>query len=575
MGFNESVIDLYNTIQEEYTENLEKNKLIKDFKCKYSIEDRIGEFYLKKSDQGKKERGRVYTPQYIASYIVKKYLNNLCFSENRNIKICDPSCGTGNFIFEVIEQLINLFLTDESTESNCRKDIIKYILENNIVGYDIDAVALAILQIDVYEKYGYFITKIYNKDYLLNDKEKYDILIGNPPYIGHKSISKEYRKLLKEKYENLLIDKGDISYCFLYEAIQNTHEKGKIIFITSRYFMESLSGEKLRDELLKVDGHVQIIDFYGLRPFKGVGIDPVIISIDKEASEGSHISVIKPKIIDGEVDKDFIKKLIIRNEIYREFTVDKERLRKSKWMLINESQQKIIDKINLKSTKSIEEIADFYQGVITGCDKAFIIHNENKLKIEEYLLRRWIKNSHIQKGRIFNSDKALIYSNIINNEDIIESNVIKHLRQFEDKLRKRRECINGVRKWYELQWGRKREIFEGEKIIFPYKSGSNRFAVDHGSFFSADIYCIKFKCKELNYERLCNLFNSKLYEFYMKCMCKKLGRDLYEYYPNSLKKIRVLNIFFENENISDQKLYDYLSLNKEEIKIIENSCKIH
>ena len=60
----------------------------------------------------------------------------------------------------------------------------------------------------------------------------------------------------------------------------------------------------------------------------------------------------------------------------------------------------------------------------------------------------------------------------------------------------------------------------------------------------------------------------------MKCVCKKLGNDLYEYYPNSLKKIKLLNVFFEEETISDEKIYDCLSLNKEEIKIIENSCKL-
>ncbi len=574
MGFIEDVLATHEAMRREDTENFEKIKLIEVFKYKYGIEGRIGAFYLKNCENGNKEKGRVYTPPDIASYMVKKYINNLSFNKHKKIKICDPSCGAGNFIFEVIDQLIELFSKDETIKLQSKDSIVKYILKNNIIGYDIDEVALDILQMDIYYKYHYFIEKIYNVDYLLNDKEKYDIIIGNPPYIGHKSIPKEYRNLIKEKYYNIYMNKGDVSYCFLYEAFKNTTENGKIIFITSRYFMESLSGEKLRDELLKVEGYIQITDFYGLRPFKGVGIDPIIITIDKEAENKDYISVIKPKIAAGEVDENFTRKLLNTNKYYGEFTVGKDRLEKSKWMLINESQQNIINKINRYSKKTIEEIAEFHQGIITGCDKAFIIHEENTQKIEEYLLRRWIKNSSIQKGKIYKSNKCLIYSDIIREKDICKGNVINHLRKYEDSLRKRRECIKGVRKWYELQWGRKIEIFEGKKIIFPYKSASNRFAVDYGSFFSADIYCINFKEEVFDYERLCNLLNSKLYEFYMKCMCKKLGKDLYEYYPNSLKKIKLLDIFFQNETLSDEKIYDYLSLNQEEIDIIENSCKL-
>ncbi|WP_010293005.1 hypothetical protein [Clostridium senegalense] len=45
----------------------------------------------------------------------------------------------------------------------------------------------------------------------------------------------------------------------------------------------------------------------------------------------------------------------------------------------------------------------------------------------------------------------------------MQPNAINHIRQYKEKLSKRRECIKGVRKWYQLQWGRNKEIFEEEK----------------------------------------------------------------------------------------------------------------
>ena len=77
MGFIDDVLNIYDDITKEKTENLEKIQLIELFKCKYGVEGRIGEFYLKSCANGNKEKGRVYTPPHIASYMVKKYVNNL------------------------------------------------------------------------------------------------------------------------------------------------------------------------------------------------------------------------------------------------------------------------------------------------------------------------------------------------------------------------------------------------------------------------------------------------------------------------------------------------------------------
>ena len=53
-------------------------------------------------------------------------------------------------------------------------------------------------------------------DYLFSDEEKFDYILGNPPYVGIKAIDKEYSKKLKEAYKNVYIDKGDLSYCFFH-----------------------------------------------------------------------------------------------------------------------------------------------------------------------------------------------------------------------------------------------------------------------------------------------------------------------------------------------------------------------
>ncbi len=71
--------------------------------------------------------------------------------------------------------------------------------------------------IDLFYLTGYYNNNNFKKkDFLIQDiNNNFDVYIGNPPYVGHKSVDKKYSMLLKEKYGHIYKDKGDISYCFL------------------------------------------------------------------------------------------------------------------------------------------------------------------------------------------------------------------------------------------------------------------------------------------------------------------------------------------------------------------------
>jgi len=121
------------------------------------------------------------------------------------------------------------------------------------------------------------------------------------------------------------------------------------------------------------------------------------------------------------------------------------------------------------------------------------------------------------------------------------------------------------------QWGRKQEIFEESKIVFPFKSNRNKFAFDEGSYFSADVYALRLKGNtNYSYEFLLFLLNSNLYEFYFKTFAKKLGEDLYEYYPNNLMKLKIPTIEHFTK-LTEEELYLYFGIDDEEVRIIKNN----
>lgn len=528
-----------------------------------------------------KAMGVVYTPEPIVEYMIKNTVSKDDIVNNPYIRIVDPACGIGNFIIPMYKYLYNLYLEELSqinevhnlklTEESVSDHIIKY----NLFGFDVDKISIKLLIINLFEESkGILSSNFINNDFLVDDyEEKFDIIIGNPPYVGQKSIDKEYSQYLKKKF-SLYKDKGDLSYCFFQKSLFILNREGKLAFITSRYFLESPSGEELRKVLKDYYTINRIVDFYGIRPFKNIGVDPVIIFLsNKDGNENYLIEVIKPKIVTGSHKKSFLNSLQYDNSSnIKRFSINKTNLNNKGWILRDEKERLIINKIENKSFTNLENICNSYQGIITGCDRAFVVNSEiiKEYNLETDIIKPWIKSSNINKDIVERKDMFLIYSDFIKDEEKFP-NCIEYIRNYKDRLLGRRECQKGIRKWYQLQWGRNYELFEKTKIIFPYKASNNRFALDTGSYFSADVYSLILKGNmPFTYSYLLDILNSKIYQYYFKTFGKKLGENIYEYYPNSLMKL-CIPIPFDEYDITDEKLYNYFQFTEEQILIIEEN----
>jgi len=576
--FKQRICELYNIILSPI-DDMFKTTALENYKreIEVSLQKSFGEVYYE-FIKNNKEKGTVYTPEPIASYMIENTIKAEHIISNPYIKIVDPSCGTGNILiccFKLLRNLYkdNLNLINEKNGLKLNVQCIDaHIITHNLYGFDIDDIAVKILIVDLYDlSQGSILRNIYNKDFLLYENEhKYDIFIGNPPYVGKKSIDNEYAAYLKIRYKEVYRDKGDLSFCFFKKALEDLSKGGKLTFITSRYFLESPSGEDLRKVLKEICTIDKIIDFYGIRPFKNVGVDPVIMFITNYQNEDSEIEIIKPINIKGKNKKEFYNSLFLKDgKEFNKFFLNKNQLNNKGWILRDEKERNIINKIEQRSFTHLSNICNSYQGVITGCDKAFVVNNDIALRknIEKDIIKPWIKSSYIGKNSVLREDSYIIYSDLIQNPEEYH-NAIAYIETQKEKLLKRRECQRGIRKWYELQWGRDQNIFEGEKIVFPFKASSNRFAFDKGSYFSADVYALILKENvPFTYEFLLYLLNSKIYEFYFKTFAKKLGEDAYEYYPNNLMKL-CIPIMIDFKDKDENYLYDYFHFSEEEKKII-------
>ena len=506
------------------------------------------------SEEIKKSKGIYYTPKFIVDYILNKTLKNHDILSNPCPKILDISCGCGNFLLEAYDILYEMF---EYYKHELKiENIHKHIIENCIYGVDIDKNAVDILNNSLRNKdidSKILKSNIYcfdslNKNNLGQDvinlfwENKFDYIIGNPPYIGHKSLGKEYKNFLLKEYSEVYRDKSDIYYCFYKRVIDLLSEDGIVSIITPRYFLESISGKHLRNYILNNSYINEIIDFNGSNIFKNISIASCIITLSKKCIT-SNIDIHKLK--NSKLKLNYLDSLeyYLNDDNFYNIKIKQSDLNED-WIISNKENLDIYNKLESYGQYRLKDICISFQGIITGCDKAFIIDKrDTDENIEEKkLLKNWVKNKHIKKYKLDENKKLLIYSNdIVDEEEYPKS--INYISNYKEKLLNRRECRKNIRKWYELQWGRQKELFERKKIMYPYKAKENRFAIDYkNSFCSADVYSFYIKEEyenEFSYEYIVGLLNSSIYDTYFKTFAKKMTSDLYDYYPNKVMEIKI------------------------------------
>ena len=486
--------------------------------------------WLKKEE--KKSSAIIYTPVEIAEYMTECVRNNI----NIDAKLIDPACGCGIFLLGCYNAMMNRYFHEQPQKSF--SEIHEHILSNCIYGADSNAESVIISKLALSLKYKIYVhaKNIHCLDSLFELEEKledthFDWVITNPPYLGHKQLSKEYKLSLKEKYSEVFYGKSDISYAFFNLGYNLLKEGGNLLYVTSRYFTQSQYAKRLRGFILENFAVRNMVDFFGNRPFKSIGIDPLIIELSKSSPRGNSFNAVK---IPQEI-KTFTCKTV--DELKdRHILINQDDMNEEHFEMLDGRERAITHAITSKCSATLGESVDFFQGIITGADKAFIVREtDESSKMTDECGVRWIKGKALSKEGISYDKLYLLYTSGRQDADL--PNTIAHILPYKERLENRRECLRGYRQWHELQWGRTKEQFEKKKILFPYKSSESIFVYDEvGYFFSADIYAMVPKDNALQVPKLLLLLNSKLYDTYIKSLLKKLGNQQYEYYPNTLAK---------------------------------------
>lgn len=600
----------------------------------------------------RRDTGSFYTPNYIAKYMTSKALfeyfkNNTSLSFDRlasifyrgkyelnmnemrlflelieDIKIVDLSCGSGVFLinyFKIIKEILLI---------NKVKNYMKYLkkISNNIYAYDINphAIKSLLLELNIYirprnEEEILFI-KTFNMDTIMSKAfhntipvKGFDIVVGNPPYLGEKGNKEIFNNIKQTKFgKNYYEGKMDLFYYFIYRGINILNSEGVLVYLTTNYFITADGASKLRKFLRENGSFIEIINFNEYKLFDDArGQHNLIFTYTKSSIMNSYIINIE----DNKSISDFSDLVELIDETENKYLINKESLfnkRNNIQLYINQNHLSIISKIKSESTHLLKDIFNVNQGLVSGADRVSKysfnkklskdIINLNNINIGDsiYVLDRkkhrkfknksyyksFFKNSDIKKfSTNRTTDKRVLY---IDSTVELDQDLEKHLLPFKEILEKRREVKTGSRRWFEIQWPRDKKIFEKEKIVVPQRSSSNVFAYSNNAFYgSADIYYITPKESLFNYpiKVLLALLNSKLFYIYFSNIGKKKGNMLELYatpikylmikkFDNEDRIITICNQLIDEYNECDfQKLnyliYEAYNISEEEISFIE------
>ena len=375
----------------------------------------------------------------------------------------------------------------------------------------------------------YFLWKM-NFSKIFKEKGGFDIVIGNPPYIGFQNVPN--KKYYKNKYFSAN-GKYDFYVLFIERGIELLKNKGIISFICPSYFYKRNYGKNIRKLILENVNIKFIVDFKDNQVFDSATTYTCIFGFEKDYDNDNKI-----KIFDGSLDK---------NSLYK---IPQISLSEPVWMLEKNEDMQLVNLINTKSKFKFGDITkSISQGIVTGNNTVFIL---NKQKIEQEnmnmnFLKQVYKGKDIRNGVLINNNEFIFYPYEIDekgNNKLIKEEVIKennpnlynYLLSKKDLLLSRKYFLKSNKKWYELWNCRKKNHFINRKFVFSEVNKKNDFVLCDECFYS-DSACgaelvESFKKYEIYIQKYLN--SSVITELYKKISVPKANG--YLIYKNAFLK---------------------------------------
>ncbi len=415
------------------------------------------------------------------------------------------------------------------------------------------------------------VAKFFDAEHMFGVTDGFDIVVGNPPYIGmqgHSAIFEAVRNTNLGK--RFFSGKMDYLYFFFHLGLDLLGEGGVLALITTNYFPTASYAKKLIDDMRERSTVLGILNFSEVQIFDSAAGQHNMITRLAKGRFDLPASVVQVKnTLRGRIDTDELTS-ILANEHPDLVThnIPQSQLYKNGILAISSQGDSPVDVLLDRMSQSgitLGSITDINQGVVTGADKVskshiskfgvsenhlgegvFVLSEEELvgLELDEHemqIIKPWFKNSDIQRfSTTTEAKKFLIYAD--EREGSLESRpkLRAHLEKYEYFLQAGRSS-----KFPYLTWPRS-IAFDGPKIVAPQRSTINKFGYNECDWYaSGDVYFISQKSGTYDLFTLLGLLNSDLYLAWFYLRGKRKG-EMMELYQMPLMELPLPKLSKEN-----------------------------
>lgn len=374
-----------------------------------------GEVSLAKKNEYK-NRSVVSTPVEIVKYMVKNTLEPICEGKTPKdiveLRIADIACGSGVFLEEAYQFIVNYcekwymennpayLLEMEDGKKKLPLVDKREILKDCIYGVDIDIHAVEVSKFSLLLKLledetepsvktiepvlpnldeNFFsgnslisdtdidgidlsvdeLIRIAPFDWnTINNGEKFDVILGNPPYVKTEDInvlSGDIEiSIYKSKYSTAY-KQFDKYYLFVEQALELLKSSGKLCYIIPNKFYKIASGQELRN--LICSNISEIVDFGDAQLFPDKTIYSAIVTIGKTANTNVRYSYVK-SVTDLWTGYN-IKSVKVKNDS----------LTKNPWSLTTDTDfMQLINNMQDK-TVPLSKVVNVFNGIQTSAER--------------------------------------------------------------------------------------------------------------------------------------------------------------------------------------------------------------
>lgn len=304
----------------------------------------------------RKFNGAFFTPDYIIDFIINEIQPK---ETDTNL---DPSCGCGAFLVGLTDYYKRNF------DKSIRKIVKDNIFGSDILEYNIHRTKLILtiyaLQFGEHLKETDF--NLYHQDSLrTNWKQKFDNIVGNPPYVKFQDLSDENRNYLIKHWTTVEGGTFNLYFAFFELGYKLLKPTGKLGYITPNNYFTSLAGEALRRYFQHQKCVTRIIDFSHKKVFDAQTYTAITF-LNKQQNAAITYDRIK---------EDYSPELFLANSNGSPNYL--ENLNVKKWRLLKTDEQQNIKIIETIGTP-IGKLFDICVGIATLKDDVFFVDGSKK-----------------------------------------------------------------------------------------------------------------------------------------------------------------------------------------------------